>query len=67
MHFLILILLYDFMQALNSRMKHYTKKEDFFKAYSIYYNLFIVETEIKSQELLWAVNNYEKFCTSYWA
>jgi hypothetical protein len=43
-----LIMLSGFMQALNIIMKHPTKNEYFSYTYSIYYNLFIIEAEIKS-------------------
>jgi hypothetical protein len=41
MHFMIIIFLSDFMQALNNRMKHYTKRKIFLKhiLFSIIYLL----------------------------
>jgi hypothetical protein len=38
----------DFIQVLNNIRKYYTKKLIFSYASSIYYNLFIIGTEIKS-------------------
>jgi hypothetical protein len=47
MHYVSLNHFYDFIPVLNSLRNHPTKNECFY-AYSIYYNLFIAQTEIKS-------------------
>jgi hypothetical protein len=64
MRFMTLFMLYDFIQVLNIKMKHSTKNEHFFQAYSIFYNLFTVETEIESYKYSEHELNMGNFCTS---
>jgi hypothetical protein len=57
-----LILLYDFMQVLNSIRNHSTKNE-YFPMHIIFTTIYLLQ----EQKLFWAGIEYEQFFISYWA